>query len=330
MVLIMMVLYIHSYYLEGYNYTYSYAIQRFLGTNGIMSVSVLLFFTISGYLFFNGITAAKDCFPKIRKRTFTLGIPYIIWNIVFVLWYVMLEMLPMVSSFVNSDILSNFNTFYDGFCYLFIEPASFPLWFLRDLIFFVACSPLIFFLIKYLRWWAVPVAIIATKMIPFVGFFYFVIGGCVAILSSLEAIEKIIDKRVVMCCILIYLLMCGYLAIQPIEKSFVYNYWLSSIQGIVGIIAVWRGYDYLAKGKSYTNNKWLSAMCGYSFFVYLFHEPVFNIVKKIPIRLLGDTEPVVIVLFLINPFIMYFVAVFFAKLLQKTLPKVYSILVGGR
>lgn len=74
----------------------------------------------------------------------------------------------------------------------------------------------------------------------------------------------------------------------------------------------------------------LSSALGYSFFIYLFHEPVFNIIKKIPIRLFGDSEPVLVLLFLINPIIMAAVAVVTAKVVQKCLPKLYSILVGGR
>lgn len=329
-VLIMMVLYIHSYYLEGNNYVVSYAVQRFMGACAIMSMAVLLFFAISGFLLFNGIVVVKDCLPKIQKRVRSLVVPYVIWNIVFVLWYVVMDTVPAVSSFINSDVLANFSTPSRGGYYLLIKPASFPLWFLRDLIVFVTCSPLVYLAIRYLRWWAIPVAIVATNFLPFVGFFYFVIGGCVAMQSSLDDVERMLNKKILALCLFIYFGMCGYLAVQPIEANFEYNFWLTSVMGITGVVTIWRGYDFIAKGRLLAETKFAKAVCGYSFFVFLFHEPAFNVIKKIPLRVLGESEPVLIILFLINPFIMYFLAVCIAKALQKFTPKVYSILIGGR
>lgn len=329
-VLIMMVLYIHSYYLEGNDHAVSYVVQRFMGTSAMMNVAVLLFFAMSGFLFFNDIVAVKDCLLKMQKRVRSLVVPYVIWNVIFVLWYLVLGTVPGVSSFINSDILANFATPWCGGYYLLIKPASFPLWFLRDLIVFVACSPLVYLALRYLRWWAMPVAIVTTKFLPFVGFFYFVIGGCVATLSSLEDVERVLNKKTVVLCAFIYFGMCGYLAAQPIEANFEYNFGLTSVLGVTGLVTIWRGYDYIAKGRLLAETKFAKAVCGYSFFVFLFHEPVLNIIKKIPIRVLGESELVIIILFLINLFIMYLLAICIAKFLQNITPKVYNILVGGR
>ena len=320
-ILIMMVLYIHCFYNEGCNSSVSYAVQRFMGTSGLMGIAVLLFFAISGFLFFNGMGSIEECFPKIRKRIRSLLVPYVIWNVIFVGWYVALNFLPGVSSLVNSDILQSFDNIYDIFAYLFIAPANFALWFLRDLIIFVACSPLIYLLIKFLKWRVIPLTIIAANFLPFVGFCYFVLGGCVALCSSLENITCVLNKYFFVLCAMIYISMSVYLSLQPFEEGgFSYNFWLT----------IWRGYDILFKDRILTEIKWVKFACGYSFFVYLFHEPTLNIIKKIPLWLLGESEIVIIVLFLINPFIMYTAAVFVAKMLQSIMPRVYRVLVGGR
>ena len=329
-VLIMMVLYIHSFYIEGTNYEIAYAIQRFLGTSGIMSVATQLFFSISGFLFFYNIETIKECFPKIKKRIRTLIVPYLIWNIIFVLWYIALEEIPFASKFINGSIQDNFNNFIDSVYFLFIKPANFPLWFLRDLIVFVFCSPIIFLFIKSLRWWSILITIIITYFLPFVGLYYFVLGGCIAMLSSLDGIENILNKWVVGVCALIYLGMSVYIVTRPAVSLFIHTYLQLTIMGFSGIITIWRGFDYIANRKLFAETKLAKIFCGYSFFVYLFHEPVFNIIKKIPIRLLGATEPVIILMFLINPFIMYVFSIIVAKILQHFVPKVYSILIGGR
>lgn len=74
----------------------------------------------------------------------------------------------------------------------------------------------------------------------------------------------------------------------------------------------------------------LNSFLCYSFFIYLFHEPVFNIIKKIGLKVLGVHEWSLILLYLINPLIMCATAIMVAKLLQRFVPKVFSVLVGGR
>lgn len=74
----------------------------------------------------------------------------------------------------------------------------------------------------------------------------------------------------------------------------------------------------------------LNPVLGYSFFVYLFHEPAFNIIKKAGLMVLGVHEWSLIILYFINPLIMCIIAIAVAKVLQKFVPKMYSILVGGR
>lgn len=66
LVLIVMVLYIHSYYLEAESsHPIVLGLQLLCGGNGLSGVANTLFFFFSGMLFFNGVESAKGCFPKI-------------------------------------------------------------------------------------------------------------------------------------------------------------------------------------------------------------------------------------------------------------------------
>ena len=106
---------------------------------------------------------------------------------------------------------------------------------------------------------------------------------------------------------------------------------LTFVVCLCSIITVSRLYDWIASSQSLTSKLTpLSSLLGYSFFIYLFHEPVFNIIKKIGLMVLGVHEWSLILLYLINPLIMCAIAIMVAKLLQRFVPKVYSVLVGGR
>ena len=326
-VLIMMVLYIHSYYLEGEQYQGALAVQRFFGGIACCGTANRLFFFLSGILFFMGVMQVKDCFGKMKKRIKSLLIPYLIWNIIFVLWYVVLFFIPGVKSFVNSDIMSNFDTLWNGIKFLWIAPASFPLWFLRDLMCIVVLSPIIFLFIKYLRIWGVLLFLIVSLYFQNSGTF-FVLGAAVSMLSSFEKLEKYLSLPVVIVSSILFVIACSYVCLQ--SEDYVVPSILNNIMAYTGMIMIWRGYDYIAKGRILSKKSFWYGIMGYSFFIYLFHEPTFNIIKKIPLRVLGDSEPVVIFFFLINPIIMAFVAIGIAKCLQKIIPSVYSVLVGGR
>lgn len=334
---ILMVLYIHGVYLEANaDYCVAQYIQGLFGFSGLSFIANPLFFIISGYLFFLGVERCKECYPKMKKRAKTLLVPYLIWNVIFVLWYVVLALLPGVSQFVNSDILGGLSQggFWGGLKTLFVNPISFPLWFLRDLMIYVLLSPLIYWGLKHLRW-ALPVVLfvmatvglfVLPSEIKLWGTFFFVLGGYVAQFSSLEKIAETIKMPVVIICLLVYL---ANAIIRPMN--------VVSLKGtdvfveLCGVVAVWRLYDGVVK--KHGDNKCfalLTTLSGYSFFIYLFHEPALNIIKKLGLSVLGLGEWQLIVLYLVNPFIMCVFAILVAKLLQKLMPKVYSVLVGGR
>lgn len=322
-----MVVYIHSYYLELENTSFAW-IQYLVG--GICRVANPLFFLISGFLFYNGVNTVKDCVPKILKRIKTLLIPYVIWNIVFVLWYVLLSILPGISGFVNSNILEHFDgSLWDGFSFLFIEPASFPLWFLRDLICLVLFSPVIYYLLKYTRLGFILFLAIISPWLHcvFTGvhvFFY--IGGYIALFHSLEKIDNYLNRSVYFISLLLY---CGIIYLHLTQNLDLINY-TELILNLGAVVFIWKTYDIIAKCRIALDNKFWNLIAGYTFFIYLFHEPTFNIIKKIPVRLVGSESFILVFFFLINPIILVVGSVLLAKLLKKLIPPIYNVAVGGR
>ena len=154
------------------------------------------------------------------------------------------------------------------------------------------------------------------------GAFFFTLGGYIAIYSSLDKIK--ITKPFAYACLFIYLLNAE---LRPLGLILLKG--TEMVVELCGLIAVfWGGYDFFVKTENKKVLKTLAKLGSYSFFIYLFHEPTFNIIKKLGIKVVGCSEPAFIVLYLLCPFIMAAISITVAILLQKIMPKVYSIIVG--
>ena len=129
-VLIVMVVYIHSSYIEANQYDIARFLQNLTG-GGICRIANCLFFCISGYLFARNIHSVNDIWPKLLKRTRTLLLPYLLWNIIFVLWYVVIENLPGISAFSNTPVVEAYSSQSVGET-LYSHPLKSP--FLRDIV----------------------------------------------------------------------------------------------------------------------------------------------------------------------------------------------------
>lgn len=249
--LIFLVLVIHSYYLEAADFPIAMALQKFTGNNGLARVAVPLFFLLSGMLFFNNTAILSQCLTKQKKRVRSLLIPYLIWNIIFVLWYVVLQNLPGIGGFINSDMVGSLTSggFLNALKELFWKPAAFQLWFLRDLLFIVLFAPALYYLIKYTKWLSFILLLIGMVMLVRAGFFsmidyemyrvdgivFFCIGGCISMFCSLEQLDKWLSMPVVVIATIIFF---GNAVWQIIGADF--NVWYNFLTALFGCIVVWK------------------------------------------------------------------------------------------
>lgn len=329
-VAIMLVLLLHSYFLEAADYPVAKSIQLFTGTTGLSGVAVPLFYFISGLLFFKSIKSANDCVIGIRKRVRSLLIPYIIWNIIFVGCYAVMHFTPGVSQYVNSDMMSRISLQQplNSLEFLFIEPAGFHLWFLRDLMAFVACTPMLYLILRRYPWITLIVLYCIFGSIARCGITYFAFGAMIAMHYGLERIDNWFSNTVVYGCGIVFLAN-AVMAMIPECQSVVGNPYFQQIANSAGIIAIWGMYDRCLVGNSRITNA-IIYVSKYSFFIYLFHEPIFNIIKKFSLMIVGRSEGTLIVLYFFNPIIMLVFAIGVARIMKRHIPKVYSITTGGR
>ena len=144
-----LVFFIHSYFAQEItdtsfisvvnhkvSYFFSYSITRF---------AVPMFFMMSGITFFKDYNN-KKYLAKIKARLFTLVIPYLLWNTIWMLWEI----------FTSYSFIAKFST--DSTPYpltltsilkgIFFYGCNIPFWFVFDLIIFSFAAPLVFLIIK--------------------------------------------------------------------------------------------------------------------------------------------------------------------------------------
>ena len=100
---------------------------------------------------------------------------------------------------------------------------------------------------------------------------------------------------------------------------------------ILGLISIWGAYD-IVVGKDFelTKHSWLATACQFTYFIYLFHEPTLNIVRKLIVATLGKNEFGYLTSYLISPWIFTICAVVAGLLFKKYLHKIYNVCTGGR
>lgn len=146
--LAVLVVFIHSFGLPGVmtldidamqsaplNHINIYNYIRILFSDTLPRLAVPAFFVISGYYFFFKSTWNRSTYTKkLRRRIFTLLIPYVLWNFLF-----LLRANHFHPANISAIELLRAITWY---------PADFPLWFIRQLIVLVTLSPIIHYVIS--------------------------------------------------------------------------------------------------------------------------------------------------------------------------------------
>ena len=339
---IILVVYIHTYYSEGKSMSSLMKLESFWG-NGICRVAVPLFFVISGYLFFlkcpDGI---KSIWPKMKKRVRTLLVPYLLVNSFAIIFYVLMNVMvnysPTINGVVNYHIfdeISQYGIWGSILALYWTDPVAFQLWFIRNLMVVILFAPIIYILLR-----------VAIKGVS--GFLLFLISEGLLLTVTITVCSD--------CLAAFWFVAGGYMAMNPricISGTVERGYWATGstflfialacmnvyhplslyqwLMPIVGIIALWTGYD-LVYGRGIENptlSPCLTFLCSYSFFVYLVHEPLLNILKKLPL-LISRSEITLIVAYIIIPPIFYYLTSLIGSWIKHVMPRCYDVFTGGR
>lgn len=332
---IIVVFYIHAGYPDEVNKTMTIPVIVRSCTVGVFgSCAVPMFYAISGFLFFYGIkNGIADVFKKMRKRIKTLLIPFVIAALFYPAFYVLMELIPGASAYINNGYMERFVTMpmHDIISSLFYkseagEPWAYHLWFMRDLIIIVALMPGVFYLRKWTNFWSVIIVfvlyVLLFPMFHFLyGMYWFVAGSFV-----MDKTHKLPRWSIYM----MFTLFIAMAIFRNIDPDGLWKHF-EILERSFGVCSIWGLYDiFVSKSFRINSAPYLSFACQFTFFLYLYHEPALHIfVKVIPI-VLGENEFGYTMSFLLSPLIFAPICITAGYLLKKFTPLLYNVIVGGR
>jgi surface polysaccharide O-acyltransferase-like enzyme len=334
---IIMVVVLHSYNLEVHfgagtiynSQTHTRFLEEFI-SNGLCRLAVPFLFCISGFLFFKSENYRLNLYSKqVKRRIQTLFIPYLIWAIWGIVFYYILQSFPESSEFFTKDNIRSF-TIYDYLDKMLMNPIPYQLWFIRDLMIIVVVAPLLYITIKFLN--IIPVLLVFglwlfnvnTVLIVNEGLFFFTVGAFIALKNiRLPSIPNI----------LMFILLLLYLSIlffkTALQETSQYNhYYKASI--LIGLPCIWFLYDKIFTKKRLQSLQFFLSINTYSFFIYLFHEPLLTIIKKGLMYMLSYFDYSTIIVYIITPLLVISTSIFIANVFKRHFPNFYKYIAGGR
>lgn len=340
----------------GMNYPDWYLYFCVLFSETLSSICVPAFFVISGYLFFykvdyNGSVYAQ----KLKKRIKTLLVPYILWNMIALLFRVV-RMSPLFSSIfqnVNNvefhfSLIRLFNSFfYDDWTNgLFVYPdigvrlespipMNGPMWYVRDLMIIILLTPIVYYLIKKLKvWFLIGMAIVLyygsyhifpnmKSLTILIDYFFFFSWGAYYSINKLNIVEQMRRIKYIPILFLILVVLC------LITNSTEYNRYVHFPTILTGIVSSVALVSYLLeKGRIHVNE----TLANSSFFIFALHSLILNEIGKLLFICVGcnDSPLMLLFLYILIPVVTILICVGLYKLLNRFAPAVCSLLTGGR
>lgn len=296
---------------------------------------VPLFFIFSGYLFFANITrfTFKSYAKKLKGRIHSLLIPYLFWNAIVILYYLLINY--TTGSYENpltysiTDFINCFWSRFGGF------PIAYQLWYIRDLMIMILLTPIFYILIKYLKYGAIVVILLSMifklgipKIIPIL---YFCIGAYLGITN--KNISNISKNLFYYCCFIAITSFVLLYTYEIKENPYIHILFVLS----TSIVVIHCGNIYLAR-KSVFSDK-IMKLSDDSFFIYVYHGfPIAitcSIVVLIISKIFGSeyslvTDVLFSIAFFIIPIIIAFLGIIIHRFLKHRFPKFTKIISGGR
>lgn len=309
-------------------------ISRGISQN-LATIAVPCFFLISGFLFFKNINnfTSQVYFNQLRKRAFTLLIPYLLWNILFI-GVILLKNYIFIAKGVEVDDLYHLlhKKMWVELLWSDEFPINYPLWYLRDLICMVLLAPAFYFYFRYLNIFGVLLIILINLLgidtgipgLSITGLTYFGIGSYLALNKRNIRVEFSAVN---------YLCLIGAILFGSLSYYFIdtpYFLFLNRMYIIFGIVTFFNGIAFLIKNRNVKLN--LMRLAAPVFFIYCVHAFYFiEFLRGFFSRtFLAHSEfGLIITYFLITPLVLS-ICIALYYVLVRFFPIVMSLLLGYR
>ena len=333
--LIFLIIMLHCYSvqrLEGDHDTYFkilYPFSLWLGETGVPA-----YFFISGYLFF---LSKKYYWQKLKDRVNTLLIPYLLWNLLLLLFYLIAYALghPLVifkTNIADYNWLDYIRVFWDRgeFDHGNSAPLLCPLWYIRNLLIMSVLSPILFYVIKYVRevfliavatWWMMTNNNAFTPQT----ILFFCLGGYFSIFN-INPLKFVMERKVIFIVLTIFFAIADIFV--HVANGTPFNLMIHRMSLLFNIPALLILADRMNKKG---HNKSTIFFSQAAFIVFCIHYPIVLVLRKFSVIAFANATDIIhIPLYFLCVILTTIMSIGFYWILDKYLPKTKSVLTGNR
>ncbi len=314
----------HSIY-----YYLVYPFGLWLGESGVPT-----FFFISGFLFYK---SQKTYQKKVASRIHTLLYPYIFWNTLFLVIYLVLFLIGH-----PQDILGRSIGDYNAMDYIraYIDrgeysdgnngPILCTYWYVRNLFILCLLSPAWYYLNKYINCiWAAALLVwwmsLHHNALLSESIFFFNLGAFFAI-NNINPLQTTEWSKSILFSIWALFAIADYLShtFMPLEGAF-YIHRISLVLNIFGFLHI---ADMITHGNKQKTNTFLA---GSVFWIFATHDHLAIAIRRICVKYLSDYSDIIqVILYFTTFFIVLGICLASYKITKYAFPRLVNFATGNR
>lgn len=322
----LLVIWVHSYNAELYlgqtpEMEWVYRVEHWLG-DWIAQIAVPGFFMISGYLFYRDFTW-KKLREKWNRRIQSILVPYILWNFLYYLGYVIGSRIPWMTDVMGKGVVPwNIQSAVNA---VINHTYNYVFWYLFQLILLILLAPVLYLVLK--KMWsrtlffgALCGLLICDIRLPLLNadaLFYY---SAAAALGLSPGMRKIIEQPEGRKCGGLLVLGAGFVYWYGLSHGWTAAFVLCRFLAVSGLW-LFVSSDHLPKVREFMR---------YNFFLYAVHFAVVRFINKAGADLFLPTPAVPLILFFIMPILALLVSTAVGKILRRLSPAVWMLLNGAR
>lgn len=314
--------------LDGWNLFHCFSE---LISQNIARMAVPMFFIISGFLFFIRYQDRPMQLPDFKnqwaKRIRTLLIPYLSWNILYVIAILVKRLIFTKLGFENDD---KYSLLSGGLGYIFwTGPIDYPLWYIRDLIVVTLLAPVYYYVIKknrilFLAYLGILYLIpVKFSFLPVTALLFFGIGAFLSV-DKVDILALCRRMKIIS-----YLVSPAFLGITLCYNGYSFHFWLLRLACPFWCIAFFNIMDSLCDKENIKEK--LISLEKPVFFIYAIHVIyIIDWTRSLCLSLFGAGVSGAWLSYLLITPIVISICILLYRLLEKTVPQVLSVLCGNR
>ena len=304
----------------------NYKVSYFFAES-ITRFAVPMFFMLSGAAFFKGYDS-KKYLPKIKSRIFTLIIPYLLWNTIWMLWEIFTSY-SFISRFTESPPYPlTLISILKGIFFYNCNPVF---WYILDLIIFSLAAPIVYLIIKNKYVGIISVALISVVSLfgiylPMGLFYYpmaivFYLMGAIIGYHFFDLAAKKSSKPMQISSLVFLAVYILAKNIAPTEIH-INNYLIQVVVYTLAAFSLWNVVDMFVEQIK------PRAIYRRSFAIYAMHLPISIVILKILDLYDPQNQWLEIPKFIIMVALTLVIVNSACAVLEKFTPKIYAVLTG--